>query len=87
MDEEISEEMDKIEYMDIYGSLEDQVKAVKIWKKVFTLRIIKLEKKKLSSGHQVHQPSASSGYDGNQGVESAADGGWRSANCAAIINT
>ena len=85
MEKEISEEMNKIEYMDIYGRLEDQVKAVKTWKKIFNLRKIKLEKRKLSSGHQVHQLSASCGYDSNQGVGPAADCGGSSANCAAIV--
>jgi hypothetical protein len=72
MEKEISEEMNKIEYMDIYG-IDWRIKAVKTWKKIFNLRIIKLEKRKLSSGHQVHQLSASCGYDSNQGVGSAAD--------------
>ena len=46
-----------IAYMDIFGTLEKQVAAIKVWKKILKIWEIKLEVSKLSpSGHQVHQP-------------------------------
>ena len=57
----LSEEMNKIQYDDIFGSLSDQTKAVKVWKKIFKMRHRKLEERKLSFGHQEHHQSASFG--------------------------
>ena len=46
-----------ISYMDIFGTIEKQVAAIKVWKKILKIWEIKLEVSKLSPcGHQVHQP-------------------------------
>ena len=46
-----------IAYMDIFGTINKQVAAVKVWKRILKIWEIKLEVSKLSpSGHQVHQP-------------------------------
>ena len=45
-----------IAYMDIFGTINKQVAAVKVWKKILKIWEIKLEVSKLSpSGQQVHQ--------------------------------
>ena len=43
--------------MDIFDTIEKQVTAIKVWKKVLKIWEIKLEVSRASSsGHQVHQP-------------------------------
>ena len=50
------ENIDKISYLDIFGTLEKQITAVKVWKKILKVWKIKLEASRESpSGHQVHQ--------------------------------
>ena len=44
----ISEEASKISYIDIYGSLREQTRAVKLWKKMSKIKAWKVEKRKLS---------------------------------------
>ena len=63
---EILEEMKTIKYDDIFGSISEQIKAVKIWKKIFKMRDKKLEERKLSFGHQEHHQSASLGCSSHQ---------------------
>ena len=54
-------ELENIAYLDIFGTLEKQISAVKVWKKVFRVWNLKLESSKLfPSGHQVHQPQGQS---------------------------
>ena len=66
----ICAEMKVVRYEDIYGSLPEQVRAVKLWKRLFRIRKWKLEERKLSPGHQVHQHmSASSGCSIQQIVD------------------
>ena len=84
---EISNEIKKIEYMDIYGTLKDQIQAVKVWKGIFKIRTLKLEKRKLSYGHQVHQLSASCSYSSPQVVDSSSLDSASSTNCAVIVST
>ena len=60
------EEMKKIQYDDIFGTLSEQIQAVKIWKKIFKMRAKKLEERKLSFGHQEHLQSASLGCSNQQ---------------------
>ena len=49
-----------IEYSDIFSDIRKQIKAVKVWKKIFRIRNWKMQNRKLSSqGHQVHRLSAS----------------------------
>ena len=51
----IKEELSGINYSDIFGSLEKQISAIKVWKKILKLWNVKLEAAKLSpSGRQVH---------------------------------
>ena len=53
----MKESIENIAYMDIFGAIEKQVAAIKVWKKILKIWEIKLEVSKLSpSGHQVHQP-------------------------------
>ena len=55
-DLKIQELFQNIAYKDIFGSVEKQSIAIKVWKKVIKLWLLKLEKCKLSpSGRQVHQ--------------------------------
>ena len=55
-DVNIRELFKNIAYNDIFGSIEKQSFAIKAWKKIFKLWLLKLEKCKLSpSGRQVHQ--------------------------------
>ena len=54
-------QLENISYADIFGTLERQVVAVKVWKKVIKVWKLKLEAEKLSpSGHQAHQPQGQS---------------------------
>ena len=41
---ELGSELPKIEYTDIFSDLASQVKAVKIWKKILTVRKLQLKK-------------------------------------------
>ena len=53
----MQDSIQNIVYMDIFGTVEKQVDAIKVWKKILKIWEIKLEVLKLSpSGHQVHQP-------------------------------
>ena len=61
--------MKQIKYEDIFGSLGEQIKAVKVWRKIFKLRERKLEERKLSLGHQEHHQSASLRGSRQQGVD------------------
>ena len=55
-DNHLKNELSGISYADIFGTLAQQVKAVKVWKKVLRVWNLKLEAEKLSpSGHQAHQ--------------------------------
>ena len=66
----ICDEMKEVKYEDIYGSLQEQVRAVKLWKRIFKIRTWKIEQRKRSPGHQVHQhTSASSGCSTQQIVD------------------
>ena len=52
----VRDELTNISYSDIFGTIKEQVRAVKVLKKVFKVWNLKLEKLKLSPrGHQVHQ--------------------------------
>ena len=52
----VKEELIGIAYSDIFGSLEKQASAVKVWKKILNILNIKLAAAKLSpSGRQVRQ--------------------------------
>ena len=62
--------LENIKYSDIYGSLGEQIKAVKLWKKIFKIRTFKIENRSLSNGHQAHQLSASYPCDSPQAVDS-----------------
>ena len=44
----IAEEAANITYNDIYGNLNEQIRAVKLWKKIFKIKTWKLENRKLS---------------------------------------
>ena len=67
---ELDVNLENMNYSDIYGNLGEQMKAVKIWKKIFKIRTWKIENRKLSYGHQVHHPSASYPCDTPQSVDS-----------------
>ena len=55
-DKSLKDEISKISYSDIFGTIDEQIKAVKVLKKVLKVWNLKLEKLKQSpSGHQVHQ--------------------------------
>ena len=57
---EVKEEITKIEYSDIFSGVERQIKAVKVFSKIFKIRNWKASNRQLStSGHQVHLMSAS----------------------------
>ena len=43
---DLSEDIKKVEYQDIFGSIEEQIKAAKVWTKVF--KIYEKQKGKLS---------------------------------------
>ena len=61
--------LDKIIYTDIFGKIEKQVNAIKIWKKLFKVWNYKIENVQLSStGHQAHLPQGQS--DSNSSFES-----------------
>ena len=48
------------EYSDIFSDLKKQIRAVKLWKRIFRIRKWKMENRKLSNdGHQAHHLSAS----------------------------
>ena len=68
-EESLVDEIGNIKPEDIYGNLKDQICAIKLWKKLFKVRRWKLETRKLSCGHQAHQPSASDGCDDSLGVD------------------
>ena len=54
-DESLKKQTETISYSDIFGSMKQQISAVKILKKIFKVWKIKLEAEKLSpSGHQAH---------------------------------
>ena len=55
--------LENIQYEDVFKNIEKQIKAVKIWRKIFQIKTWKTENSHLSSGHQVHQMSAS--FDSN----------------------
>ena len=60
-DKNLKRLLESISFADIFGILDQQVKAVKVWKQVVRVRNFKLEAEKLSpSGHQVHQLPATS---------------------------
>ena len=64
---EVKDQISEITYSDIFSDVERQIKAVKLWTKIFRIRKWKIENKKLSSdGHQVHHLSAL--YAGNSTV-------------------
>ena len=64
---EVKDQISEITYSDIFSDVERQIKAVKLWTKIFRIRKWKIENRKLSSdGHQVHHLSAS--YAGNSTV-------------------
>ena len=65
----LGDQMKQIKYEDIFGSLGEQIKAVKVWRKIFKLRERKLEERKLSLGHQEHHQSASLRCSSQQGVD------------------
>ena len=51
----LKNQISNISYSDIFGTLEQQIKAVKVWKVIFKVWNLKLESQKLSpSGHQAH---------------------------------
>ena len=53
--------VENIAYNDIFGTLNQQINAIKVWCKIFKVWKIKLEASKLSpSGHQAHLPSGQS---------------------------
>ena len=52
----MQELMKDMVYKDIFGTIEKQIYAIKVWKKVFKIWLLKLEKCKMSpSGRQAHQ--------------------------------
>ena len=53
----LKNELENISYSDIFGTLDKQIAAAKVWKKVFKVWNRKLETVKLSPrGHQEHLP-------------------------------
>ena len=52
---QLRDEICNIQYSDIYGTQNEQIKAAKFWNKLFKIRNWKLETRKLSTGHQEHQ--------------------------------
>ena len=57
---EVINDISDIEYSDIFSDIRKQIKAVKVWKKIFRIRNWKMQNRKLSSqGHQAHRLSAS----------------------------
>ena len=59
MEPELSKDIHSVKYSDIYGNINEQKRAVTLWKKLFKIRTWKLENRKLSYGPQEHPPSAS----------------------------
>ena len=59
-----------IQHSDIYGVLDQQIKAIQVFKKVFRIRKWKIENRKLVFGPQVHLQSASDPCDDFLPVES-----------------
>ena len=59
LEPELSKDISIVKYSDIFGDLNEQIQAVKFWKKLFKIRTWKLENRKLSYGPQEHPPSAS----------------------------
>ena len=54
-DIQLKQQIMDISYSDVFGTLQQQVKAIKVWKKVFKVWKIKLEASNQSpSGHQAH---------------------------------
>ena len=55
----LKNELENISYLDIFGTLEKQTSAVKVWKKVSRVWNLKQDSSKLfPSGHQPHGQSA-----------------------------
>ena len=64
--------LDKIIYTDIFGKIEKQIDAIKIWKKVFKVWNFKIANVQLSStGHQAHQPQGQSDSYASSAIGSA----------------
>ena len=64
---EVKNLISDVEYSDIFSDVQKQIRAAKLWTRIFRIRKWKLENRKLSTdGHQVHQLSAS--YTGNSTV-------------------
>ena len=64
---DVKHDINEVEYLDIFSDLKKQIRAVKLWKRIFRIRKWKMENRKLSNdGHQVHHLSAS--YAGNSTV-------------------
>ena len=54
-DKQLQQQIKDISYSDVFGTLEQQVKAIKVWKKVFKVWKVKMEASNQSlSGHQAH---------------------------------
>ena len=62
-------DVENVKYLDIYGNLGEQIRAVKTWKRIFKLRSWKLENRSLMNGPQVHRLSASYASGGQQTVD------------------
>ena len=59
-EQEVKEDINLIEYADVFSDLKKKIRAVKIWKKIFRIRKWKMENKNLSfDGPQAHHVSAS----------------------------
>ena len=66
-EQDVKHDINEVEYLDIFSDLKKQIRAVKLWKRIFRIRKWKMENRKLSNdGHQVHHLSAS--YAGNSTV-------------------
>ena len=66
-EQDVKHDINEVEYLDIFSDLKTQIRAVKLWKRIFRIRKWKMENRKLSNdGHQVHHLSAS--YSGNSTV-------------------
>ena len=62
---EIKDDINLIEYTDIFSDIRKQIRAVKVWKKIFRIRKWKMENIKLTNdGHQAHHMSASCATSG-----------------------
>ena len=64
---EVNNQISEVTYSDIFSDVQKQIRAVKLWTRIFWIRKWKLENRKLSTdGHQVNHLSAS--YAGNSTV-------------------